>query len=123
MVYREFKDLDIFGKLWRIIEVTFLTLSLVLALTAFILSCYQKLNSGGVYRTEYQGIILTKTIKYYESIEGTFTADFLLIKEEDGNQFWVKVSDGVYNHAQTGMWIQRNKNGVELYPSVISQKQ
>lgn len=87
----------------------------VCIVTTFAIIVYQQINSTGLYRTEYEGKIVDKSLTIRESMYGSRVARRLLIESKSGERFEVAPSETVYERAQKGMWIRSSrKSGVEL---------
>ena len=92
------------------------------ALTVLVATCvivgHQRCSSTNPYRREYSGTVVDKLTVLHESKEGSSYEMFLVIEERNGNRSQISVSEGVYTSARIGMWIKRNRTGVQLTPVV-----
>lgn len=79
-----------------------------------VVSYYQRSASTGPFRQEYEGKIVDKWVNIGEARTGSYPARRLLIKNRNGEQFPVAVTESTYGRAQVGMWIKSSKTGGEL---------
>jgi len=87
-----------------------------LGLSAFLLvlsSCAGSALSN-LTRAGYNGRIVDKLAVREETDQGTFFRRILTIESANGDRFDVYVNERVYSEAQPGMWIKRNKSGVQV---------
>jgi len=94
-----------------IIIVLVLSVGLTAALAT---TCYQRSKLQGQYRRTYEGRVIDKYVNYRESELGTFTTKHIIVRNDAGEEFPVKVSDELYERAQIGNWIRRKETGIEL---------
>ena len=64
--------------------------------------------------TEYEGVIVDKTLNIQEEQTGSRIKLLLLIKGDDGKQFYVSPIPELYDRAKVGMHIKRTKDGTTL---------
>lgn len=96
------------SRFWNIVKVIVLILFLVLLLIGFGIAHSGQFSSFGLYRTEYQGRIIDKSMTFSETQLGSGLKRRLLIEDKNGARFEVAVKADVYDRAQIGMLI---KNG------------
>ena len=106
---------------WQIAEGTFLTIVVAIMLGGVSIWTYQCSTSTGPFRNEYSGKIIDKRISVFESQEGSFFSNKLVVEEKSGRRFTVSVSEEIYNRAEPGMWIQKTSRGIELLPDPKTQ--
>ncbi|HYO92188.1 MAG TPA: hypothetical protein VEQ40_11155 [Pyrinomonadaceae bacterium] len=94
------------------IGATVLLFSVLLALIVIVYR--QRHSSTGIYRKEYEGRVIDKSETFVETREGSFVSRRLLIEDRDGVRFEVAVSREDYGRVQKGMWIKKNRDGIEL---------
>lgn len=63
---------------------------------------------------EFMGKIVDKRISVYESELGSSFVNDLVIEEKNGRRFRFSVTEEMYGRAKIGMWIRRNKKGIDL---------
>lgn len=73
---------------------------------------YHQLRNA--YRQQYAGRIIEKVIRPHESDEGSFIERYLVIEEQDGARSQIPVSAELYDRAKIGMWIKKDKSGIDL---------
>ena len=94
---------------------TALGIAAILAMVAIMfIYCRQRLTSTGLYRTEYEGQIVDKSVTIGESQTGSYPVRKLHIRGKNGQEFQVIVNENLYGRAQSGMWIKSSKAGAEL---------
>src|SRR5688572_29781859 len=108
-------------KLWMVTEggclLTFV-LVVLLTITAMV---FQKCNSKGFYRGNYEGKVIDKGIITHESLTGSSVERYLVIEGKDGALFSVYVTSTLYERAQIGVWIRKTKTDQELSPTISSR--
>lgn len=77
-------------------------------------SMYQRLNGTGQHRGEFEGRVVDKSVTIRETETGSLAVRRLLIRETGGTQFDVIVNEDLYERAEVGMWLKRNKTTTEL---------
>lgn len=92
----------------------FLVLIAMIALIGALTFFLENRTATGAYRTEYEGRIVDEAIQLHESEEGSWMEQYLIIEERPGVRTQVAVRPRVYDQAKIGMWIKRDKKGVEL---------
>jgi hypothetical protein len=85
--------------------------ALVLVLCALV---YQKCHRLGPYRTEYEGLIVNKSLTVQESETGSYPVRKLHVRGRDGRVFDVIVGGGLYARAEAGMWVRSARGVPEL---------
>jgi hypothetical protein len=94
---------------------TILGIAVILGLVAVMfIYCRQQLTSTGLYRMEYEGKIVDKSVTIGESQTGSYPVRKLHIRGKNGQEFQVIVNENLYGRAQSGMWIKSSKTGAEL---------
>jgi hypothetical protein len=99
---------------WNIAEGTFLAIVFAIIVGGVSIWTYECSTSTGPFRREYSGRIVDKRISVFESEQGSFFSNKLVIEEKRGRRFTVSVSEEIYNRAKPGMWIQKTSRGIEL---------
>jgi len=69
----------------------------------------------------FTGKIVEKRISVYESQQGSSFVNDLIIEEPNGRRFKFSVPEEVYRRAQVGLWIRRDKKGIELFSGPAEQ--
>jgi hypothetical protein len=98
---------------------TFLSTTLMVAVIAALLivgfiAIRERFTSTGLYRIEYEGKIVDKSVTITESQTGSGAARRLLIRAKNGEEFQVTINEVLYGRAQIGMWIKSSSKGAEL---------
>lgn len=106
---------------WQIAEGTFHAIVLAMILGGVSIWTYQCSTSTGPFRSEYSGRIVDKRISVFESNQGSFFSNKLVIEEKSGRRFTVSVTEEMYNRAKPGMWIQKSSGGIEISPDPDTQ--
>jgi len=101
---------------WRILEAACLIVVTLLMVATGIVVIYERVTSTGAYRPEVSGRVVDKTMRFYESNEGSSVERFLIIEEENGSQYAISVGEKVYEKAIVGMRFKKSRSGVELHP-------
>jgi hypothetical protein len=109
-----------FKKLREITEGGCLLLFLLIVLLTITGVVFQKCNSSGFYRGNYEGKVISKGIITHESQLGSSAERYLVIEEKSGIRFSVYVTMDLYKHAQIGMWIRKTETEQELSPTISS---
>ena len=95
-----------------------LTALAILSIAAIIIVAFialrQRLTSTGLYRMEYEGKIVDKSVTISESQTGSGEVRCLRIRGKNGEEFQVTINEVLYGRAQIGMWIKSSSKGVEL---------
>lgn len=91
-----------------------LVLTALVALIGFAVFAFKNLMVRGDYSTAYEGKIVEKAIRLHESDEGSWEERCLVIVDRTGTQSQVVVPAGIYDRANIGMWIKRDKKGFDL---------
>ena len=99
--------------------VRFSSTALAIALLAAIIivafiALRQQFTSTGLYRVDYEGKIVDKSVTINESRTGSRAARRLLIRGKSGEEFQVAINEVLYGRAQVGMWIKSSSAGAEL---------
>jgi hypothetical protein len=80
----------------------------------FVVSFYQRMDSQGAYRREYQGRVVDKWVTYHETELGTQVSRHLRLKSKNGEAFQVTVSAELYDEAKVDLWVIKNKDGFKI---------
>jgi len=99
---------------WQIAEGTFLAIIFAIILGGLSIWTYQCSTSTGPFRREYSGRIVEKRISVFESEQGSYFSNKLVIEETSGRRFTVTVTQEIYDRAKPDMWIQKTSRGTEL---------
>jgi hypothetical protein len=91
-----------------------LVITAIVAFIGFAAFAFKNLMVSGEYRTEYEGSVVAKSIRVHESQEGSWEEKCLMIMDRTQTQFQVVVPAGIYERANVGMWIKKDKKGFEL---------
>lgn len=75
---------------------------------------HQQFTSTGSYRTEFSGKVIEKTTTVRATETGSFPINRLHIKNQKGEEFNVVVSKELYDRTHLGMWVKKDKDGVEV---------
>jgi hypothetical protein len=103
-----------FGRLkkaatWVLFVALMLTAILVLAL-----NLHQRINQTGLYRKDYEGVVIDKYTNLRETKLGSTVERKLIIKDDSGATFTVVANGDLYDRAEKGMWIKKRGEHVEL---------
>jgi hypothetical protein len=63
----------------------------------------------------FTGKIVEKRISVFESQQGSSFVNDLIIEEPTGRRFKFSVPADLYSRSKVGMWIRRDKKGIELF--------
>ena len=88
---------------------------IVVAAAAFI-SIRQRYTSTGLYRIDYEGRIVDKSVTVTESETGSGVKRLLRIRANNGEEFQVYVNRNLYEQAKVGMWVKSKAGSAELTP-------
>jgi hypothetical protein len=102
------------GKVGTFASTALVVLLVGATIVAVIFSLRQRSTSTGLYRTEYEGKIVDKSVTIRESQTGSYPVQRLLIRSKSGEEFQVTINNPLYQRAQVGMWIKSNGAGTEL---------
>ena len=69
----------------------------------------------------FSGKIVEKRISVFESQQGSSFVNELIIEEPNGRRFKFSVPEELYKRAGVGMWIRRDKKGIDLFSNPIEQ--
>jgi hypothetical protein len=92
-----------------------LTILLIITLGAAAILVYHSSPSTSSQPRPFTGRIVEKRISIYESEQGSSFVNDLIIEEPNGRRFKFRVPEDLYARAQVGMWIRRDKRGIELF--------
>jgi hypothetical protein len=104
----------LFSWAWPSVSLVALSALIIAVAAAFAINFYQKFNSTGAYRMDYEGRIFDKSLTLSESLTGTGAVRRLHIQAKNGESFAVVVNSSLYERAQIGMWIKSDRNGAQL---------
>lgn len=86
----------------------------VVLIFLFILSTpvliYQRYNSTGPYRKDYEGKVKDKYVIHRDSELGSGLERYLLIESEDGERFQIAVTRDDYEKAKIGLWVKHRRD-------------
>lgn len=93
----------------------FLAAALIVLMVGGVIALfYQRHNATGLYRREYEGRIVEKSLIPHDSQTGSSAERAFLIKGNNGEQFQVIVGRDIYDRAEVGMWVKSDRAGVKL---------
>ena len=90
------------------------TAIIVISLIAAAMLVYRSSPPVASSAREFTGKIVDKRTSVYESQEGSFFTNTLVIEEKTGRRFTFNVTDESYARAKVGMWIRRTKRGIDF---------
>jgi hypothetical protein len=113
-ILRSSRRSDLFDK-------TLFVLTVIILAAVFVLFVRHFTSEDISHRTEFSGKIVEKRVSVYESREGSQFVDSFVIEEKSGRRFQFTVTAEMYKHAEVGMWIRRDRNGVYLLDTLQQQ--
>lgn len=108
------RSAKLFSWAWPTVRVVALSALIIAVAAAFAITFYQKFNSTGAYRMDYEGRIFDKSLTLRERQIGTGSVNRLHIEGKNGDRFAIIVNSSLYERAQVGMWIKSDRNGAQL---------
>ena len=114
MTIRERTSVDLERLASHLLDGCGLTVIFVITFAAAAMLVYRTSPPGVRDPREFAGEIVDKRISVYESQEGSSFVNDLVIEEKNGRRFRFSVTEEMYGRARIGMWIRRNKKGIEL---------
>ncbi len=109
------------SKLPAVVDRTLLVAAAIIVFVGAVLLLRQCASNVTSDRKNFTGRIVEKRVSVDETRQGSKFANSLLVEEESGGRFYLRVTDEMYKRAEVGKWIRRDKNGVYLLDSLQQQ--
>jgi hypothetical protein len=88
---------------------------IVFIIGGFCFLYYQRfVNDAGLYRSEYDGVVVEKPVFFRDTEQGAGVQRLLTIEDNNKTRFNVIATKDVYDQAQIGMHIKRTKDGTTI---------
>ena len=108
-------------KLPTVVDRTLLVLAAIVLFLGVVLFLREYGSEVISNRKNFTGKIIEKRVSVDETKQGSKFVSSFLIEEESGSRFYLRVTDEMYQRAEVGMWIRRDKNGVYVLDSLQQQ--